>query len=240
MKSFQKLVSLRKKYQHPRVSYERERHPTDVQIEIKIITPERAGRECSMPFNLEQYNKLLSCADKDDLSEWNKWVRESLASNNTGIPEIKLAGADLAKRNLKGVELQFANLKGANLRGAILNDANLEKAKLGGADLREAHLNGADLTGVGLSGARIDPKLHTQLLRNIRKMQWEKWYVEKKILPFLDKFFKQLYEPFFKWFSESQVKTVWHMFESLVMRGFWWISNYGTSTKRIIGAFFFY
>ncbi|HJJ98788.1 MAG TPA: hypothetical protein O0X23_01060 [Methanocorpusculum sp.] len=40
-----------------------------------------------------------------------------------------------------------------------------------------------DFTGVGLSGSRVDPKLRTQFLRNIRKIQWEKWYAKKKDSP---------------------------------------------------------
>ncbi|HJJ99121.1 MAG TPA: hypothetical protein O0X23_02775 [Methanocorpusculum sp.] len=39
-----------------------------------------------------------------------------------------------------------------------------------------------NFTGVRLSGSRVDPELHERLLRNIRKIQWEKWYAEKKIV----------------------------------------------------------
>ncbi|HJJ99384.1 MAG TPA: hypothetical protein O0X23_04175 [Methanocorpusculum sp.] len=48
------------------------------------------------PFDQEQYDWLLRCEQAGDFSEWNKWVRESLASGETrDIPEIKLAGAHL-------------------------------------------------------------------------------------------------------------------------------------------------
>jgi len=116
----------------------------------------------SGPFDKEQYNKLISCEQTGDFSEWNGWVDEIVEKyNKASIPEINLRGAPLAKRNLKGVELQFAKLEGAKLEGADLREANLSRAKLEGADLREANLSrayliDADLKEAKLGGAKLE------------------------------------------------------------------------------------
>jgi hypothetical protein len=95
------------------------------------------------------------------------------------IPLAHLEGADLIR-----VNLQDAHLAGANLQGAILREANLE-----GANFEMAIVNGStllsycevnrhtDFRGVGLDSCRIDSGTKQLLKYNIRRMNWEEWYM---------------------------------------------------------------
>ncbi len=199
---------------------------------------------------IEQYKMLIRCSekgdrDKGDVREWNEWREE-----NPKV-DVILQGADLDEANLQGAFLSNANLQGAklweaNLQGAFFNEANLQGAELWMADLQGAKLYWAnmqgaklqftnmqgadftmaavdgetvidkceidketDFTSVGLDDARIDPRLKQTLKYNIRRKQWEKWYSED---------WRYLLPPF----------------KHLFVRPFWWVSDYGKSTFRII------
>ncbi|MCP4744699.1 MAG: hypothetical protein GY874_00955, partial [Desulfobacteraceae bacterium] len=69
-----------------------------------------------------------------------------------------------------------------------------------------------DFTGVGLDAATIDPGLKAAFKNNIRRKKWQEWVKSKQEQG-------KWLEPFF-------------------VKGFWLISDYGSSTKRIIGTFF--
>ena len=210
----------------------------------------------------QQYEMLLRCSKKKDITEWNEW-----RSNNRG-EEILLERADFFGAYLDGADFDGAQLKGTHFDGAHLEKASFIKAHLEGASFIAAHLNdvnfcvaslegarfnegylggatfcrahleganfdracldGADFsyaivdgitfivactiddktnfTGVGLSSARIEPRIKCHLEKNIRRLQWEKWYKEHRIA---------------QWF----------------VRPFWWISDYGTNTPRILRIF---
>jgi len=175
----------------------------------------------------------------------------------------KLKGAILWKAHLKGALLIEAHLEGANLDEASLQGAHLTDAHLKGAHLLEAHLEnarlvwsdlkGADFSrsivdggtliwnctvdrktkfeGVGLDSARIYPALKQLLEYNIRRMNWQDWYRG---------------EPKKKWiitiWYKGKLKKEWIITTRQVItspvRLFWWTSNYGLSTLRIILAFF--
>jgi hypothetical protein len=82
------------------------------------------------------------------------------------LGNANLSGADLQGANLLRADLSYANLENAGLRGAQLREANLtgtllRGANLATADLRDANLGyaileGARLEGVMLAGARLD------------------------------------------------------------------------------------
>ena len=123
-------------------------------------------------FNQEQYDMLMRCSEKEDMTEWNEYRKKNPKE------EIFLEGANIAKAwrvsdtqevfheaYLKGAILDKAYLEGADLRGsrlqrAFLSYAHLEKAKLEGAHLEgvrlyAAHLEGANLLAANLSGANF-------------------------------------------------------------------------------------
>ncbi len=120
-------------------------------------------------FSQKQYEMLLRCSEKADITEWNEWRNanpsKEILLQGAKLPGAKLQEANVWEANLKGADLREANLKGAHLReaklqGANLCQANVQRAKLPranlqGADLREANLKGANLWEAKLQGAKL-------------------------------------------------------------------------------------
>ena len=178
---------------------------------------------------------------------------------NAKLRDANLCGAKLNRANLTEATLSLADLSGANLLMANLHKAELFDAKLcavelGGADLSCANLNSADLCGadlseadlcsakcqavmvdgktlmsnckidkntdfrlVGLDNMRIGSGTKQLLQYNIRRRRWLEWC-----------------------FPIPRKKTV---VKCLTLLGpvtwlFWWMSDYGKSTLRVIGSFF--
>jgi uncharacterized protein YjbI with pentapeptide repeats len=100
-------------------------------------------------FDESQYEILLECSDRGDLTEWNEW-RE-----NNQIVSIFLEGANLAGADLWKADLAGANLKNANLTGADLWHANLKSTDLCNADLKDAELINANLVDAKLINVNL-------------------------------------------------------------------------------------
>ncbi len=124
-------------------------------------------------FDESQYEILIKCSDKGDLTEWNEW-RE-----NNQKASILLEGANFISANLNGADLWNANLAGADLRNVNLAGADLGKANLKGAKLiaaivdKQTFIWGCDFdkqtvfTGKGLYLARIEPLMKESLRINL-------------------------------------------------------------------------
>ena len=120
-------------------------------------------------FDQSQYEILIRCSDKGDVTQWNKWrennPKVSILLEGANFIGANLAGADLWKANLAGANLRNVNLAGADLGEANLKstelwnvnlkDAELISANLTGADLRNVNLEGADLWKANLKGAKL-------------------------------------------------------------------------------------
>lgn len=222
---------------------------------------------------------LLSCSEKKDLEEWNKWRRKNFIGpiwlqdtpdylfyrnpekwrsshflshaylKNANLNNVHLEGMDLIGANLEGATLHNAHLEsvlmhGTNLKKASAGKAHFENASLQDADMRGAdiylsHFEGANLSeahlesalleniitcpstlildcsidkktylgGLSIDNARISPSLQTALKTNIRRKEWQKYYKKCSFLT------RQL------------------------LRFFWWLSDYGSSSSRILSVF---
>lgn len=180
------------------------------------------------------------------------------------LVEARLQGASLAEANLQGADLTRANLQGAGLRGANLQEAKISEANFKGADLTGANLQGAkivrvnlqeanisdaklqgatfagadftkaqfclvhmdgstvitcsafdkntDFAGAALDAAIIDPDLKAAFKNNIRRMKWSVW--------------------------EKGGKTRRQKVLRNFVHWFWQLSDYGSSTGRILKSFF--
>jgi len=116
-------------------------------------------------FSREQYDMLMRCSKKQDISEWNEW-RElhedaEILLDGADLPKAHLECANLRNAHLEGARLLEAHVKegilrGAHLEGAILWDADLRGADLEGTGLERAELSAADLKGALLWGARLE------------------------------------------------------------------------------------
>ena len=120
-------------------------------------------------FDESQYEILIKCSSKGDLTQWNEWRENNqkasilleganfISANLEGADlwNANLAGADFRNVNLEGADLWNANLKGADLWNANLKGAELISANLAGADLRNVNLEGADLWKANLKGSKL-------------------------------------------------------------------------------------
>ena len=178
-------------------------------------------------FDVEQYRLLAHCSKMRDMTRWNEW---RLQHPDT---QIFLEGADLKRANLEGADLRWAHLGGTNFLEAHLEGASFFGAHLEGAHISSAYLEGTifrfakidaetviaecnfdrntDFTGVGLDSARIGPNLKEAMKNIIRRKQWLKWFSSGR------------------WWQKLLKHTT--------VRPFWWITDYGSSTPRIIYTF---
>jgi len=120
----------------------------------------QTDNEQERQFNDDQYQMLLRCSEKKDMTEWNEWRMPSqigvpIFLQNARLKKAYLAGANLSGVHFEGAKFGGANLEGANLNGAHLQGAILREAKLKGADLRKAHLDGTNLIETNLENADL-------------------------------------------------------------------------------------
>jgi uncharacterized protein YjbI with pentapeptide repeats len=154
---------------------------------------------------------------------------ESAKLNFAYLDDAFLLAVHLEGASLRCAKLHNTNVCNAHLKWANLTDSELEGAKFDNADLRKCKfqislVNGStsfcrcvvdketDFREVGLDSVRIDPATKQLLKYNIRRMNWEDWYKAGDLLTRIAK--------------------------RLIVQPFWWMSNYGSSSLRIIGCFF--
>jgi uncharacterized protein YjbI with pentapeptide repeats len=163
----------------------------------------------------------------------------------------RLEGCDFHSAHLETARLAVSNLDQCTFSEAILSDAHLNMSSLRGAKFMRSDLRGCvaraaitdgatiiwectidrggtDFTGVSLDGIRVDPARKQLLEYNIRRIAWEQWH-------------KNAEEPIRKGtyvFRNERAR----LFRNKVLRGaaryFWVITDYGTSTRRIVVVFF--
>ena len=105
-------------------------------------------------FDEDQYQMLLRCSEKKDMTEWKEW-REANEETPILLEGANLKGANLHGFNLEGADLAEAHLEGAKLIQAHLEGAIFRKAHLEGADLDLTHLEGANFFQAHLEGAKL-------------------------------------------------------------------------------------
>jgi len=191
----------------------------------------------------EQYERLT----EEGVETWNKW-----RLGHTG-EDILLEGANLSGRDLKGVYLKHwfkgeVYLKGANFYNAHLEGALLTKVHLEGANLRSAYLQMAEFTDARLQGTILS-RSHleganfetaivdgsTAIWKPSIDRQTNFCGVALDIVR-IDPGTKQLLEYNIRrknwedWYKVHP-KMKW------LVQSFWWVSDYGFSTGRIIVTF---
>ena len=215
-------------------------------------------------FSQEQYDMLLRCSEKKDMTEWNEWraenPNEEVLLECAQLNQHHLKRANLIYAHLEGAMLLGAHLEGAILVGAHLKDAKLNSAYLGDNILIKAHLEGADLRGTHLEGAYL-------IEAHLEGASFEQAFVDGsttllkcKVNPYckngrytdfsavglssvrIDPQTKQLLEYNIRrknWEEWYKVGPWWEKIpERLLVQPFWWMSNYGRSVGRIVACFF--
>ena len=156
---------------------------------------------------------LMRCSKAGDMTEWNEW-REA----NPGIIPLLEGG------NLQHANLQRADLILADLQGACLVSAKLQGAELAATELQEAYFGQAIVDGRTLIwNCSIDRDTYFGGvgLASARIQPGLRVSLEGNIR-------RREWED---WYKE-------HKIQKLLVRPFWWVSDYGMSTSRIMGAFF--
>ena len=183
------------------------------------------------------------------------WECLKVAKKLTAVtfPQLSISNEDLSNRDLSNTGLEGVTIENTNLKGTNFRFARVDGSTLIVGDPDKIIDDDTDFTGVGLSEARIDPKLRTRLERNIRKIQWEEWYVKPRVYPFME-YLSDIWrkirgvspeDPSNISSSDSKEgitsftwKDRWKSFVvDLPIEIFWWLSDYGTKSKRCILAF---
>ncbi|MDL2328232.1 pentapeptide repeat-containing protein [Desulfosarcina sp. OttesenSCG-928-A07] len=144
-------------------------------------------------------------------------------------------GANCQKANFEHADCQKANFSKAKCQEVSFNEANCQGTQIYEARLEHALFQNVilnhetriirceiddqtDFTNTSLSSVIIEPGKRAKLEQNIRRFGWEKWYRDK-----------------------MEVKKPAHRFLNFllvhVVRFFWYLSNYGYNTTRVLGWF---
>ncbi len=214
-------------------------------------------------FSQEQYERLKRCSENKDMTEWNEWRR---AHPDDDIL-LEGEDANFKGWYLEGVYLYFSKtyepyegpeltgkvyLKGAKFNNARLSNARFDYAHLEGSNFYLANLKGTDFGHAWLQGANFTlsivdnstviwgppSKKEKKTVRVIETIDRNTIFTGVPLENMrIDPGTKQLLEynirckNWEEWYKERQ-KLKW------LVKPFWWISDYGLRTWRIIVTFF--
>jgi hypothetical protein len=163
-----------------------------------------------------------------------------------------------------GACLEDVQLRRAHLESTLFIGSSIDGKTLIAACFLDDKTN---FTMTGLDSARIEPAMLTRLKTNIRRFEWKKWYRMRKseryqmrkteskaslFTPLLNKllpsntdcdhpFIILFMLPVLLFFFLLLAIPIWIIRDFdvtvLFIRLFWWISDYGSSTKRILKTF---
>lgn len=157
------------------------------------------------------------------MTEWKKW-REDNPNE-----EIWLQGVNLRNAHLEGVNLKAARLEGADLSGIHLERAILTLSHLEGAKLWWAHLEGAVLRTSVINGLTLFWKCSNDSKTDFRGVGLNSCRIDDKTKYLLEYNKRRLNCE--DWYKEHP-RLAW------LVKAFFWMSDYGRSTGRIIFTFF--
>ncbi|MDR3569403.1 MAG: pentapeptide repeat-containing protein [Syntrophobacteraceae bacterium] len=123
-------------------------------VQSGILRVKAPTRETGAKFSREQFEVLMKCSDRQDMTEWNEW-RKHNPNQGVVLQDVNIAGAHLRGADFGKADFRGANLRGADLSGARLYDFNRRWTDLSGADFSEADLCGTDFRGADLRGANF-------------------------------------------------------------------------------------
>jgi len=180
----------------------------------------------------------------------------SVLGNDVKFRFSDLSGAAFHEARFDHSNFDRAKLADATFQASIIRDSNLSNTDLCGTKFVDAQIHGSkfcasvvdgetlvwncavdydtDFTGVGLASARIEPQLLSRLETNIRRIWWTHWYADKntKINKEWNRFKKTPLKD-----SLVLVRNLGTFIVLLIVRAFWWFTDYGSSTLRILSVF---
>lgn len=141
--------------------------------------------------------------------------------NNTSLMNSRFAYADL-----RGCEILACELNGAYFEATVVDGSTV---------IWDCYYDEkTDFTGVGLSNARIEPALLSSFQCNIRRIWWTQWYAHNYACQLNEQSNKAAL-----YFSKlrCKMKYIFYSIIHFIVRGFWWITDYGSSTTRLLVVF---
>jgi len=235
---------------------------SEAELKIGAITSVCKGWPREQKFNSDQHEILVRCSESTDISEWNNW-----RASHPEEP-ILLEGAELSSLHLEGamfdtgehsdfkgeVRLHDANFNDTHLEEARFHEAHMERVNLWGAHVQKAdffrtHLECANLEDSYWEGTYLEhANLQGARCRGAVVSSYTLLY-ECRVDPETD--FSEValnsmrIDPRTRQLLEHNMRrknwTRWYGSHSVLrwpVRLFWWISDYGLSTSRIIVTFF--
>jgi len=142
---------------------------------------------------------------------------------------IHLEEANLICANLKGVDLMHAHLEGASLCRAHLEGAGLEYSHIEGANLEGAYLEGTDFTASVVDGSTLFWNCSVDRKTDFRGVGLDSCRIDEKTKYLLQ--YNRRRMNCEDWYKEHP-RLAWPV------KAFFWMSDYGLSTSRIIFTFF--
>ena len=207
-----------------------------------------------------------------DKANLNKAMLHEANLSNVSLVSATLKETKLTEANLTQAHLNDADLTNAKLSGADISGADFLNAHLKGTEFVFAQIDGktrfqkwdsattisgkinidecTDFTGANLDLIALTPEDRGNLEKNIRKLRWNKWYVEKSkwIKPSLGAEEDTKKTPRCHVKQKQKIKLCLNYIFSPILficrvimvfstHLFWVLSDYGTSTKRVLGSF---
>lgn len=159
-------------------------------------------------------SNILRCKAED-----GKFIGVSFYDTN--INECEFMNGDFSSAQVRNVEMYQSDFTAATVDGAtVFWDCYYDRR--------------TNFTGVGLNGCRVEPVLMSSFQCNIRRIWWMNWYADKK----------EDRNRCFHNFARHPIRHLPSLFKGIgefIMNGvvklFWWITDYGSSTVRLILVF---
>lgn len=145
---------------------------------------------------------------------------------NMSIYDTSLGGSVFANADFSSTEIRNVDIYGSNFTAITVDGATV---------IWDCYYDrDTNFTGVGLNSCRVEPVLMSSFQCNIRRIWWKDWYADK-----LD-----TTHEYFKEFVNHPLKRLGRMLVGIgffimtwVVKLFWWITDYGSSTIRLILVF---
>lgn len=138
---------------------------------------------------------------------------------------------------LSGSTFTYCDFSSSDIKNIQIYDSDFTAISVNGETIFwDCYYNkNTNFTGVGLSSCRIEPVLLSSFQCNIRRIWWKNWYNEKK----------QEIIGYFKLFYKNPILNFFYLFKGIgsfvvdfIVKFFWWITDYGSSTIRLLIVFF--
>lgn len=206
---------------------------------------------------------LKKCSKKKDMTDWNNW-RKANPEEEIWLQGANLCGAHLEGARLSGAHLEGARLSGGHLQGVNLIDAHLEGADLSyahferailvsthferanlwfthlerseltnayleGVELLDAHLEGAGFVTSAVNGSTLFWDCDVDRDTDFRGVGLESCRIDEGTKYLLE--YNKRRMNCQDWYKQHP-RLAWPV------KAFFWMSDYGRSTGRIIFTFF--